>query len=183
MGGYRYFFNGQEADNEVFGERASFSAEFWQYDSRLGRRWNVDPVFKEYESPYACFAGNPVWFADPSGDTVIAYNNDRVTKKYMKRYFKEQFGSSAMFRFSTTGKLLVNQKKYDLFFDNANTQQQFLLSGLVEAISTNTKVRVKITNSKWNILLSDRNAQTQECCLKLSRFVFKKQPLSFPTRK
>ena len=167
----------------MLGDGASFSAEFWQYDSRLGRRWNVDPVFKEYESPYACFAGNPVWFADPSGDTVIAYNNDRVTKKYMKRYFKEQFGSSAMFRFSTTGKLLVNQKKYDLFFDNANTQQQFLLSGLVEAISTNTKVRVKITNSKWNILLSDRNAQTQECCLKLSRFVFKKQPLSFPTRK
>ena len=64
MGGYRYFFNGQEADNEVLGEGVSLTAEFWQYDSRLGRRWNVDPVFKEYESPYTCFAGNPVWFAD-----------------------------------------------------------------------------------------------------------------------
>ena len=41
----------------------SLSAEFWQYDTRLGRRWNVDPVLKEYESPYACFAGNPVRFA------------------------------------------------------------------------------------------------------------------------
>ena len=68
IGGYRYFFNGQEADNEVLGEGMSLSAEFWQYDSRLGRRWNVDPVFKEYESPYACFAGNPVWFADPKGE-------------------------------------------------------------------------------------------------------------------
>ena len=67
MGGYRYFFNGQEADNEVLGEGVSLTAEFWQYDSRLGRRWNVDPVFKEYESPYACFAGNPVWFADRFG--------------------------------------------------------------------------------------------------------------------
>ena len=72
---YRYFFNGQEADNEVYGEGVSLSAEFWQYDSRLGRRWNVDPVFKEYESPYACFAENPVFFADDNGDTL------RVTSK------------------------------------------------------------------------------------------------------
>ena len=70
-GGYRYFFNGQEADNEVLGKWVSLSAEFWQYDTRLGRRWNVDPVFKEYESPYACFAGNPVWFADPKGDSSV----------------------------------------------------------------------------------------------------------------
>ena len=47
---YRNLFNGQEADNEVYGNGACLSAEFWQYDSRLGRRWNVDPVFKEYES-------------------------------------------------------------------------------------------------------------------------------------
>ena len=70
MGGYRYFFNGQEADNEVLGEGVSLTAEFWQYDSRLGRRWNVDPVFKEYESPYTCFAGNPVWFADRFGADI-----------------------------------------------------------------------------------------------------------------
>ena len=75
MGGYRYSFNGQEADNEVLGEGVGLSAEIWQYDTRLGRRWNVDPVFKEYESPYACFAGNPVWFADDKGDTL------RVTTK------------------------------------------------------------------------------------------------------
>jgi len=37
MGGYRYFFNGQEADNEVFGEGVGLSAEFWQYDTRLGK--------------------------------------------------------------------------------------------------------------------------------------------------
>ncbi|MBO7586727.1 MAG: hypothetical protein J6T13_06060 [Bacteroidales bacterium] len=74
MGGYRYFFNGQEADNEVLGEGVSLTAEFWQYDTRLGRRWNVDPVFKENESPYACFAGNPVWFADPRGkDGRVTY--------------------------------------------------------------------------------------------------------------
>lgn len=75
-GGYRYFLNGQEADNEALGEGVSLTADFWQYDTRLGRRWNVDPVFKEYESPYACFAGNPVWFADPNGDSVIVFNEE-----------------------------------------------------------------------------------------------------------
>ena len=55
----------------MLGEVASLSAQFWQYDTRLGRRWNVDPVFKEYESPYACFAGDPVRFADPKGDSII----------------------------------------------------------------------------------------------------------------
>ena len=59
---YRYGFNGMEKDDEVAGEGYSYTAEFWQYDSRLGRRWNIDPVVKEHESPYATFANNPIWF-------------------------------------------------------------------------------------------------------------------------
>ena len=85
MGGYRYFFNGQEADNEVLGDGVSLSATFWQYDTRLGRRWNVDPVFKEYESPYACFAGNPVWFADRFGADTI-FDDDVARKDFLDTY-------------------------------------------------------------------------------------------------
>ena len=94
MGGYRYFFNGQEADNEVLGEEASLTAEFWQYDTRLGRRWNVDPVFKEYESPYACFAGNPVWFADPRGDSVINGYSNRLSSAEEAMRQSERFLNS-----------------------------------------------------------------------------------------
>ena len=64
---YRYGFQNQEMDDEVAGKGNSYTAEFWQYDSRLGRRWNIDPIFKEHESPYACFANNPIWFSDPDG--------------------------------------------------------------------------------------------------------------------
>jgi len=56
-----------EKDNEVSGLGNSNTAEFWQYDSRLGRRWNVDPVVKEWESPYLTYSGNPIFFIDPSG--------------------------------------------------------------------------------------------------------------------
>ena len=72
--GYRYFFNGQEGDNEVFGEGIGLAAEFWQYDSRLGRRWNLDWIYKPFASNYAAFADNPVWFADPSGLDTISMN-------------------------------------------------------------------------------------------------------------
>ena len=74
IGGYRYFFNGQEGDNEVFGDGVSLTAEFWQYDSRLGRRWNLDWIYKPFASNYAAFANNPVWFADPSGLNTISMN-------------------------------------------------------------------------------------------------------------
>jgi len=74
LSGYRFGFNGQEKDNEVYGEGKSYTAEFWQYDSRLGRRWNVDPVTKPNESPYATFANNPIWFTDKVGLDTIPYD-------------------------------------------------------------------------------------------------------------
>jgi hypothetical protein len=75
-GAYRYGFNGQEKSTEI--NENSYTAEFWQYDSRIGRRWNVDPVLKVWESPYAAFANNPIWFKDVDGaDTTI--NGQRIT--------------------------------------------------------------------------------------------------------
>jgi RHS repeat-associated protein len=75
---YRYGFNGQEKDDEVYGAGNSTTAEFWQYDSRLGRRWNRDPVFKEFESPYAAFANNPIWFRDPNGADTVNFKNAMI---------------------------------------------------------------------------------------------------------
>ncbi|MDP1801746.1 MAG: hypothetical protein Q8L81_10360 [Bacteroidota bacterium] len=63
---YRYSMNGQEKDDEIFS--GAMSAEFWEYDSRIGRRWNLDPVIHEYESPYACFHNNPILVSDINGD-------------------------------------------------------------------------------------------------------------------
>jgi RHS repeat-associated protein len=62
---YRYGFNGQEKTPEVSSN--TFTAEFWQYDARIGRRLNVDPVTKEWESSFATFANNPIVMIDPNG--------------------------------------------------------------------------------------------------------------------
>jgi RHS repeat-associated protein len=67
---YRFGFQGQEGDDEVSGEGNSYTAEYWQYDSRLLRRWNTDPIVKPFESPYACFRNNPILLIDPTGEDV-----------------------------------------------------------------------------------------------------------------
>ncbi len=70
--GYRYRFNGQEQDNEISGTGNIMTAEFWEYDTRLGRRFNLDPVVKVFESPYSTFSNNPIWFIDIKGnDTTV----------------------------------------------------------------------------------------------------------------
>ncbi len=60
-----------EKDNEVSGDGNSNTSEYWQYDGRLGRRWNVDSKPNPSISQYACFANNPIIFADPKGDTLF----------------------------------------------------------------------------------------------------------------
>ena len=65
---YRYGQNSQEKDPEI--AEGIYTAEYWQYDSRLGRRWNRDPKPMTAISVYACFANNPICFTDVQGDTI-----------------------------------------------------------------------------------------------------------------
>ena len=41
---------------------------FRLYDDRIGRWMEVDPAYKEWESPYAAMANNPIQYMDPLGD-------------------------------------------------------------------------------------------------------------------
>jgi YD repeat-containing protein len=63
---YRYGMNGQEHEEEIVS--GIYTAQFWEYDSRLGRRWNTDPVVKRWESPYATFNNNPISIIDINGN-------------------------------------------------------------------------------------------------------------------
>jgi len=36
--------NGQYNDDEIYGSGNTQMAEFWEYDARLMRRWNTDPM-------------------------------------------------------------------------------------------------------------------------------------------
>ena len=73
---HRFGFNGQESDNEIYGGKQSYTAEFWQYDARLGRRWNIDPIQHPSLSPFSTFAGNPIRWRDPMGIDTIYHKPD-----------------------------------------------------------------------------------------------------------
>ena len=76
---YRYgAANGQEKVDEIAGSGNHYTAQYWEYDPRTMRRWNTDPVVKHHESPYATFANNPIWFADPNGADTTTNDAGRL---------------------------------------------------------------------------------------------------------
>jgi RHS repeat-associated protein len=129
--GYRYGFNGMEQDDEVSGEGNSYTAEFWQYDSRLGRRFNVDPRPNFSVSMYACFANNPVLFIDPYGDSIKykgwrdianvaiarifdkSFRDDFRSKKEAKEVFQYQLSQKTAPRLKDFGSLSPNSPSID----------------------------------------------------------------------
>jgi RHS repeat-associated protein len=74
---YRYGFNGQEKDDEVAGNENINTAQFWEYDCRLGRRWNLDPFVKPNGSNYSGLLNNPLINIDPLGNTDYFSNKGR----------------------------------------------------------------------------------------------------------
>ena len=68
-GDYRYGFNsGSEKDDEISGSGNIYTTEWRMLDVRLGGRWwSPDRIVKPWESPYAGFANNPIFWTDPSG--------------------------------------------------------------------------------------------------------------------
>jgi RHS repeat-associated protein len=70
---YRFGFDGQEKSDEIKGPGNSYTAAFWEYDPRIGRRWNIDPAIKPWESNYSTFSNNPIYRIDPLGnkDTTV----------------------------------------------------------------------------------------------------------------
>ena len=46
------------------------SAEFWEYDTRTGKRANQDPNPNPSWSYYSTFGDNPIWHYDYLGDTA-----------------------------------------------------------------------------------------------------------------
>ncbi len=93
---YRFGFNGQEKDNEI-GE-GIYTAEFWEYDSRIGRRWDIDPVVGATQSGYVCLNDNPLYYIDPNGLEPKSHRINlglfTITKRLYNKGFQFQWNKS-----------------------------------------------------------------------------------------
>ncbi|HHG83378.1 MAG TPA: hypothetical protein ENJ82_01410, partial [Bacteroidetes bacterium] len=80
LSGYRYGFQAQEMDDEISSVGNSYSAKFWQYSPRLGKRCNTDPKPSNSITSFGAFANNPIWFGDPFGDTIVINRLGYITR-------------------------------------------------------------------------------------------------------
>ena len=64
---YRYGFNTQEKVDEISGSGNHYTAPYWEYDPRTGRRWNLDPAGYPFQSHYSVNNNNSILFSDPLG--------------------------------------------------------------------------------------------------------------------
>src|SRR5690554_1644425 len=135
--GYRYGFNGQEKENEIYGEGNTYSAEYWMYDSRLGRRWNLDPVDQISISNYATFANNPIANVDPKGDKYIAKSksDQNTTMSYLNSVLGEGHG----YKFNKKGELKYSRLR-DRNKRNYTEDQLFIHEGLKEVVKNKDRI-------------------------------------------
>ena len=66
---FRFGYGGHVKDDEIKGNGSHLSFGEYGYDSRIVRRWNVDPLKHEVPecSPFSAFANNPIIYVDASG--------------------------------------------------------------------------------------------------------------------
>jgi hypothetical protein len=83
---YSFGFNGQMKTDEISGAGNHNTAEYWEYDTRLGRRWNVEPLIGKYPflSPYCAFSNNPILFNDPDGAEIVIGGDKQFRRETRK---------------------------------------------------------------------------------------------------
>lgn len=111
--------------NEIKGVGNSYTAEFWEYDPRLGRRWNVDPIDLHIQSVYVAFNNNPIFYVDPKG----LYATKRKAERMHDRALKAG---------RDVGDVRYREKQKDWVFDETKVEVRSNSDGTSETIATNT---------------------------------------------
>ncbi|MDR1730050.1 MAG: hypothetical protein LBR52_05245 [Prevotellaceae bacterium] len=100
---YRYGFNSHEMDSEVKGDGNHISWGGYGMDTRLGKRWNIDPLWCELpgQSPYSGNNNNPNLFFDPDGKWGISIHYDVSYDAARDVGFDRSFSKKAAYMAST----------------------------------------------------------------------------------
>jgi RHS repeat-associated protein len=151
---YRYGFNGQEKSTEIGGQGNSYAAEYWQYDSRLGRRWNRDPITKISESTYSTFGNNPIILSDPNGaDTIdIKKTTTRVHLAGKSDGYSDGFVIPSRVLVTQSGEINIKEAKGDNIFRITDVTVDVFDNGNQTSSSKTTTLELNVFNSVYGIV-------------------------------
>ena len=131
--GYRYGFNTQERDEDI--AKGHYTAEYWEYDSRLGRRWNLDPVDQVWMSNYSVLMNCPVVMIDFWGDNPSPNNYEKSAINRAEKLSKKNPG-------------------YIVTLEKGNSNEEFIISIHKPIIKTTISLNTPKDNNilyEWNI--------------------------------
>lgn len=161
-GGYRYGFNGQEKSEEIQEGGNSYTAQFWEYDPRIGRRWNLDPKPRIGISDYLVLDNNPIINVDPKGDLFFKLFGSTSEQRQAAKAFAQENGGEV--RKLLSSKIHVNYNEGYTTYDGdkkvynvSNRDQYFRSNGRIE---TGTIIGNYYHDKKvdyWNSHGVDRN--------------------------
>ena len=138
---YRYGFNTQEKEDEI--AQGVYTAEYWKYDSRIARRWNLDPVVVPSHSDYGCFANNPLFYTDHKGDVAVTKRGKEVNVNYKVDEKTNEVSVSYVFQEGTSKR---DKKRFlkdnDILFKSlAQTEEGRERIDFLNEVKTKTKIK------------------------------------------
>ena len=155
---YCYSINGQEKELEL--NENITTAEYWEYDSRTGRRWNVDPKLTIGVSTYATFLNNPIWYNDIKGDTIFrpAWMPHTFEDPLKMVLYKTPLGKQLLDEYSKSSKENIYFYAFDLDKSSKNFKDDN------QAImNTVNDIQIKGTiDSKGNVVMNNWDEKARE---------------------
>ena len=141
---YKYSINGQEKSDEL--NENLTTAKFWEYDSRIGRRWNIDPKYNVSESPYCVFGNNPNYYLDVNGDKIK--NGDQMVLEKEKKHLGEiqQYKEGLMKKYN----IREGMKKKE-FLKSGGTKEQWGEYDAELQVEKTSKNQIKGMEKRANI--------------------------------
>jgi hypothetical protein len=140
-----YSFNGQEKDDEVYGDGNAMTAEYWQYDARLGRRWNLDPEAQITMSDYACFGNNPITNTDILGNRFNRKGEKEAQK--LEKGAKDRIASEQKDVDAAKAEIAKIQDLISSNTDATKTDEYNITISELESVVSNKEAVIKDLNS------------------------------------